>query len=371
MRIRLTLTVLVVLAALTACSSSKAEPAAEPAPPTRVIAEADTTAPPPPPPTWPLTGLPLDDPAAAAHPAVVVKIDNSAEARPQTGINQADVVYELLVEGITRFALVYHSEQADPVGPVRSARTSDIHLLANLRKPLLVWSGGNHGVTEQVLAAEADGWLVNLSHDAVNDAYWRDTSRRAPHNLYTNTSDMLGRAQPGAVAPGPLFDFRAVGEAAPADATAIPGLSLRFEGVPGADVDYVWDPALGGWARFQVDGRHRGAKATFVDAAGRQVAPQNVVVLFTEYQPSVVDARSPQALSVGSGEALVLTDGRMIPATWSRSDPTQRLTLTGPDGQPVRLTPGRTWVAMPSPGAEHATVMTPERAAELSASRAG
>jgi len=97
-------------------------------------------------PVWPLTGLPDAKASGPAHPAIVVKMDNSPDARPQTGINEADVVYELLVEGITRYALVFHSNLVDPVGPVRSARSSDIDLVADLSTPLFAWSGANGGV---------------------------------------------------------------------------------------------------------------------------------------------------------------------------------------------------------------------------------
>ena len=77
----------------------------------------------------PLTGMPITDPALAARPALVVKIDNHPDARPQSGLNQADIVFELLVEGITRYALVFGSTLPTTVGPVRSARSSDIDLL--------------------------------------------------------------------------------------------------------------------------------------------------------------------------------------------------------------------------------------------------
>ncbi|HEY1279471.1 MAG TPA: DUF3048 domain-containing protein, partial [Acidimicrobiales bacterium] len=87
-----------------------------------------------------LTGLPVDDPATQNRPALVVKIDNHPEARPQTGLNQADVVYEEMVEGITRFFAVFQSADSTPVGPIRSARTTDVNIVAGLSKPLFAWS---------------------------------------------------------------------------------------------------------------------------------------------------------------------------------------------------------------------------------------
>ncbi|HET9769741.1 MAG TPA: DUF3048 domain-containing protein, partial [Acidimicrobiia bacterium] len=91
----------------------------------------------------PLTGLPMDI-KRSKRPALVVKIDNAPKARPQVGLNQADVVFEEGVEGgITRFAALFHSEESKPVGPVRSARTTDIKLLSALRHPLFAYSGAN------------------------------------------------------------------------------------------------------------------------------------------------------------------------------------------------------------------------------------
>jgi len=80
---------------------------------------------------YPFTGLAVTDPSTQNRPALVVKIDNHAEARPQTGLNQADVVYEEEVEGITRFFTVFHSQIPGPVGPIRSARTQEIERSPN------------------------------------------------------------------------------------------------------------------------------------------------------------------------------------------------------------------------------------------------
>ena len=86
------------------------------------------------------------DAAAPHRPALVVKIDNHPDARPQAGLNQADIVLEENVEGITRFAAVFQTTDADPVGPIRSARTTDIDSARPLDQPLFAWSGGNANV---------------------------------------------------------------------------------------------------------------------------------------------------------------------------------------------------------------------------------
>ena len=299
-------------------------------------------------PTFPLTGLPAADAATRGdHPAIVVKMDNSPDARPQTGIQRADVVYELLVEGITRFALVFHSELPEPVGPVRSARSSDIDLVSDLSRPLFAWSGGNPGVEAEVAAAARKGLLTDASYSAAFDAYFRSTDRVAPHNLYVNLPKLLElKAPAGQGAPAPLFTYRSADAAV--GGIAATGFSVDFGG--GTISDHLWDDSLGGWRRFQIDSTHgRGDSAT-MDRAGGQVAPANVVVMFTEYGQSPSDSRSPMALTVGSGRAIVYTAGRAIEATWSRPDAASPAVLRDAGGSVIALTPGRTWVELPRTG---------------------
>jgi hypothetical protein len=299
-------------------------------------------------PTFPLTGLPAADAMTSGdHPAIVVKMDNSPDARPQTGIERADVVYELLVEGITRFALVFHSQLPEPVGPVRSARSSDIDLVSNLSKPLFAWSGGNPGVMGEVAAAAAKGLLTDASYSAAFGAYFRSNDRVAPHNLYANLSKLLElKAPQDQGAPKPLFAFRKPG----ASASGVPALGLSVDFGGGTVIDYRWDSARGGWRRFQIDARHGRAESATMDVAGGQVTPANVVVMFTQYGQSPSDSRSPMALTVGTGRALVYTDGQAIEATWTRPDALSPAVLRDVSGAVVNLTPGRTWVELPRTG---------------------
>jgi Protein of unknown function (DUF3048) N-terminal domain/Protein of unknown function (DUF3048) C-terminal domain len=359
-----------VVFALTRSDSTKS---AEPEP------KASTTTTTAPLPVWPLTGVADAKASGPAHPAIVVKMDNSPDARPQTGINEADVVYELLVEGITRYALVFHSNLADPVGPVRSARSSDIDLVADLSTPLFVWSGANGGVIGEVQAAARKGILIDASYDAAAPAFYRSNDRQAPHNLYVHLPQVLELKAPDKPAnPAPIFNFRKVVAAgatattssssssttskksasttttiAPTTTTTTlpgtlaPGFTLDFGGVA---VDYVWNPTTKGWSRLQVDQTHPRAKSPTLDTAGVQVSPANVVVQFIDYGQSPSDSRSPMALTVGSGKVLVFTDGRAIAGTWSRPTADKPATYTANDGSPILLTPGRTWVALPRIG---------------------
>lgn len=336
------------LAFVAACGKSADKPVEASAPPST---EADaTTTSKAPVPAYPLTGLPITDLAGSQHPAVVVKMDNSPDARPQSGINEADIVYELLVEGITRYALVFQSQTPDLVGPVRSARSSDIELLSNLGAPLIAWSGANPGVTKEVYTAVDNGLLVNAGQDAFPAEYHRDNARQAPHNLYTTIPGLLAAATPaGAGAPAPLFTYRQPGVPYAGGSLPAPGYVIDFGG--GVRAEYVWDAERNGWDRFQIDESHPRPESATVDGIGAQVAPQNVVVLFMEYGRSPSDARSPMAISTGEGEALVLTDGKAIMGRWQRPTALSGWTLVDQGGNPIALSPGRTWVALPHTGA--------------------
>lgn len=366
---------LLVAGAAAGCGAEASTPEATPTSAeatTSTAAEATTTTAAPVVPTWPLTGVPTDDAEGLLQPAVVVKVDNSPQARPHAGINQADIVYELQVEGITRFMEVFHSNSPDRVGPVRSARSSDINLLSNLNRPLLLWSGGNPGVTNEVLAAQDNGLLVDLVHGGVaNGRFSRDSSRRVDveHTLFV---DLLGIrtdfTPPDAAPPAPVFARRAAGETLPPTAIDFPGITIDFGGygMP-VRIDYVWDAERGGWDRFQVDERHGPTDAAFVDEAGTQVAPPNVVILNLPYE---VSGGSPVAVSVGEGTGMILTEGKALLITWSRANPDDPWTLTDPTtGAPVALPAGPTWVALPQQDVDQLVPMTPEVAATLLATR--
>ncbi len=296
--------------------------------------ETTTTVPLPTGPTAPLTGLVVDE--VKDRPALAVKIDNHEFARPQTGINQADLVYEERVEGISRFVAVFQSTDSDPVGPIRSARTTDVRLIAHLSMPLFANSGGNAGTLRQVNNSPN---LINMNVNKAPSEYFRDSSNaRAPHNLFSNTSALLARAPEGASAPGPLFEYREPGT----DLSEYPKVSSVAIDI-GHSVSYDWDAELQGWARTQNGTPH-------VDSEGVRVAPANVIVMETNYGVSAADPTSPEAIVTGTGIVWVFTEGIVIEGTWVRNEITDVARLLDENGDDIELTPGRTWVALPKPG---------------------
>lgn len=283
-------------------------------------------------PVMPLTGLPVTDAAAAERPALVVKIDNGPPARPQSGLNQADIVFEENVEQITRFAAVFHSQLPEPVGPIRSGRTQDIELLASLNRPLFAWSGGNSAVTSAVRRSELRD--IGALSEYGPGGYYRSSSRKAPHNLYASGVSLMSLAPDDATPPPPQFRYRNATDAVVGE--PVDSVRLSMDGVK---VEWTWDAASATFQRSQAGSPHLGAEGERIDAA-------NVVVLFVAYRQSAADSRSPEAVTLGSGAAWVFVEGRWVEGTWSRNDRLAPLVLTDADGDEIGLTPGRTWVEL-------------------------
>ena len=297
--------------------------------PTTTLAPTTTV----PPTIMQLTGLPASDPLHVLRRALVVKIDNHPEARPQFGLNAADIVFEENVEGLTRFAAVFHSTDADQVGPIRSGRTQDVDLLGGLNRPLFAWSGGNEGTKAALRASD----LIDVGPYAVEGSvYFRDRrgNESLEHTLYSSTTRLWSQAPEGFSPPPAQFEYRGAAERALGEPST--GLDVAMDGV---DVRWLWDDTSRLYLRFQGGREH-------FDALLGQLSAANVVVLEVRYQPSPADEKSPEAQTVGSGAAWVVSDGTLRRGSWERADRRSPFTLIDSEGRTIRLTPGRTWVEL-------------------------
>ena len=310
-------------------------------------------------PTYPLLGLPVTDAAAAARVAIACKIDNHPAARPQSGLNKADIVFEENVESLTRFAAIFQSQGSDPVGPLRSGRTQDIDILGSYNNPLFCWSGGNSRVTRAINSSS----LVNVGYSASHGkgGYYRSKDKKIPHNLYAKTSNLWTLAPEGSGPPIPQFTYRSASDAKPATSTSIDGAKISMYNVK---VYWKWDAASGNFMRFN-ENLKREMEPHMADDG--QVNTKNVVVLYVTYIRSKADRKSPHAVTTGTGTGYVLTDGGLIEVTWDRKDAKSPFTLTDSAGAVVRMTPGRTWVELAwkkslapvGPGVDPSTVKWP------------
>ncbi|MEV8585410.1 DUF3048 domain-containing protein [Streptomyces sp. NPDC051180] len=320
----------VTAAGLYGCSGSGPEPAPTPTATPTTPPTATPTAPPTTtaPGRSPFTGLP-----ARPAPVVAVKIDNVTAARPQTGLGAADLVYVEQVEGgVTRLLAVYSSRLPDRVGPVRSARESDISLLRPFGEPVLAYSGAQSALQPLLRAAP----LHPVTESTAPQVFLRSPERPAPHNLYLRPGRALA-TDPGAANARDIgFRFGP----APAGGTAVESSTARF---PAARYTFTWSAADRAW-RVAMDGRE--ARATDTGP----VRPATVVVQRVTVRPSAFHDRfgsvSPYTETVGSGTAVVLRDGRAYEARWSRPTADSGTTFTTPAGAPLAFAPGQVWVVL-------------------------
>jgi len=297
---------------------------------TTTVEETTTTLPPPE--VYPLTGLPYTDPAAAALPAVIVKVGNY-DAHPQHGLAAADLVYEEIInDQVSRFAVVYQTNAPEMVGPVRSGRMQDVDLFGLLNRPIFAWSGGNGVVMAEIGSSD----LIDLSQFVCQSTCFRSDIEKAPYNLFFDVSKVRGLDLPEAGTPPAQFTWRAEGESPGGIATT--GIDVQMDAY---EVEWVWNAETSQFERSQNGHPDK-------DADGTLVAFDNVVVLEMIYDPGISD--SPDARSVGEGEAWVLTDGHLVHGTWSRDDRLVPFTLLDDDGEVIALTPGRTFVMLPRDG---------------------
>jgi hypothetical protein len=285
-------------------------------------------------PLAPLTGLPDQSEATASRPSIAVKIDNAPEARPQAGLDVADIVFEEVVEGgVTRFIAVFHSQAPPVAGPVRSVRPMDPSVLSAFHG-LVAYSGGIPAFV--ALMRKAPVQDVNV--DVATDAYSWDKSRSAPHNEYVSPEKLWPKAKGDYDdPPKAMFDFRAAGE--PFGDADAPHVVIPYS--PRQTSTYDWDAAAGAWKRGENGSPH-------VAASGAQIAPQNVVVQFVSmHSLDYVDQSGTKVVEstvVGKGDAWFLSGGRLTKGRWSKDSATAVTRYTDASGSPVKFSPGRTWV---------------------------
>ncbi len=288
----------------------------------------------------PLTGEVIEsEDEIPVRPPLAVKIDNHPRGRPQAGLNEADIVFEEIVEGsLTRFAAVFHTQGSDPVGPIRSGRTQDIGILSALRVPLFAWSGGNAGVTQMIRSST----LLDIGPSQARGYYRRSGVGGAPHNLYSSTDVLWEQAPEEFFLPAQIFPYLGPDE----ELTGEPATTATVQ-MDGIRVRWDFDEESGLYLRFQNDAAH-------MSELTGQVSANNIVVMAVDYVPSAVDSRSPEAITTGVGPVVVFSDGVARSGFWTRAsifepfmftvnDPTD---LDPEEYEVIGLVPGRTWVEL-------------------------
>ncbi|MFC8132175.1 DUF3048 domain-containing protein [Streptomyces sp. NPDC057302] len=274
----------------------------------------------------PFTGV-----SAARGPVLAVKFDNARMARPHTGLAQADIVYVEKVEGgMSRLMGVYSSRLPKYVGPVRSARESDVELLRQFGRPALAYSGVRSSLNKMLKRSP----LYVRSHGRLPGAYFRSSARPAPHNLFVRPGAVL-RSAPKADIPGDVgFRFGP----APAGGAHATSRTVRYAS---ASHTFSWSPQEHRWlASF--DGVP--ARST----SGARLGAKTIVIQYVDMPPSrykdVNGAATPYIKTVGSGRATVLRGGKAYKTHWKRSSATGGTTFTRSNGERMPFAPGQVWM---------------------------
>ncbi|MFD3960456.1 MULTISPECIES: DUF3048 domain-containing protein [Streptomyces] len=267
----------------------------------------------------------------AGAKVLAVKIDNVGPARPQTGLDRADVVYVEQVEaGLSRLLAVYSSEVPPVIGPVRSARETDLELLRQFDRPVLAFSGAQSRLLPAIEQAPLDA----VPPSVAPRAYFRGPERPAPHNLYLR-AERIPYVAPGSQA------VEALGlrfGPAPSGGSAEESRTVRF---PSARTTFTWSAERERWL-ISMDG------SPARTSEGERLGAATVIVQEVTVRPSSFGDRSgnntPFTETVGSGTAQVLRDGRTYEARWSRPAADADTRFTTPDGQRIDLAEGPLWI---------------------------
>jgi hypothetical protein len=276
----------------------------------------------------PFTG----EPVKARHRVLIVKIGNTVPERPSTGLSYADIVYLIPVEGgLSRIMAVFSSHYPSVIGPVRSAREDDISLVRQYGRPALAYSGATATLLPYI---HRTARIVDL-YDGRTRGYFRGPHRPMPYNLYAHTKTLLRQAKHASKARDIGFRF---GQA-PAGGRHARSVRVSY---PAASFRFTWAAHKKRWL-VSMDGA--AARST---GSGR-LGAATVVIQYTKVRKSrflEYGVPPPYAVSVGSGRAVVLRNGKKYQAHWSRHRRGVGTTFTTRSGKPMTFARGQVWVVL-------------------------
>lgn len=298
-----------------------------------------------------LDGKPYPADKANRHPLAVV-IENYPDARPQSGLTEAALVYEAITEGgITRFMAIYGPQDAKEVGPIRSARLFFMDWLKEY-DAFFAHAGGN----EDALANIDVYSIKDIPH--ANSYYYRDNKGKniaSEHTLYSSTEKLYNYAQ------SKKFDINAGSFEAlkfktdgPATATGGKGIEINFSGSPSYNVKWTYDPTGNQYMRFLNGVEHKDRNNN------KQLAAKNVVVqeVSRTLQPhGSYGDQNWVFKTIGEGKVTVLRDGQVIEGTWKKTARDSRTKFYDKSGLEIEFNPGQTWFEIAAPDTTKTTII--------------
>ena len=285
----------------------------------------------------PLTGLEVVDKAATGRQVTAVMIENSPDARPQSGLKDAGIVYEAIAEGgITRFIALYQESRPSLIGPVRSVRPYFVEW-ASAYDPAVAHIGGSARALQMI---RSGNYGVDIDQFFNAGAYWRATDRYAPHNVYTNF-DNLDALTSSKGKTSSAFTAIPRKDGHPSKVPTATVIHLPISSV-NYNIDYNYDSASNSYVRSLGGEPH-------LDREAGQIQPKVVIAISVNMSREMEDGYREQITTTGTGNAYIFQDGVIAEATWRRVDDKSQIEFLDASGKPISLNRGQTWItALPS-----------------------
>jgi len=279
----------------------------------------------------PLTGTEVTSEDATTQPVTGIMIENSPDARPQSGLKDSGVVFEAIAEGgITRFLALYQEQKPALIGPVRSVRMYYVDWIAAFNASV-AHIGGSAAALQEV----RNGSYRDIDQFFNDGTYWRATDRYAPHNVYTSFErlDALNKAKGYTSS---IFTGFTRKDSKPAETPSANNIDVTISG-PLYNSSYTYNTTTNTYDRSQAGAPH-------TDREGGQISPRVVIVMKVTEQKVFEDGWREQINTIGSGEAYIFQDGTVTEATWTKKSKADQITFTDSEGKDVPLARGQTWL---------------------------
>jgi hypothetical protein len=271
-------------------------------------------------------------------PILVVKIDDTRAAHPQAGLEDADVIYIEQVEGgLTRLAVVYSSKIPAVIGPVRSARISDIEILEQFGRVAFAYSGAQKKLLPVIAAAN----LENLGAQRQSrEIYSNDPLRNAPTAMMLQAQTLMQKVEEQQL---PISISKSAGWSFAESFDTGTAISSAKVSWPANSYDAVWSTVEKRWLLS-----HKGVPN--IASSGIHLGASTFVIQIVAITPSEYGDKfggvTPFTATVGSGRGYILRDGKYIPALWDRPTPDVGTTWKTTSGEEIPFAPGQIWIAL-------------------------
>jgi len=281
-----------------------------------------------------LSGTLVKDEATITAPVTAVMIENSPEARPQSGLKDAEVIFEAIAEGgITRFMALFQTNKPALIGPVRSVRIYYVNWMSAFNASI-AHCGGSAEALEEV----RNGNYRDIDQYFNDGAYWRSNDRYAPHNLYTSAANIDALNASKGYTTSNFTGFSRV-DASPAATLDATNITVNISSYL-FNSTYAYDLTTNTYARSEGGEAH-------LDSDGNQLSP-NVVIAMHVDEYTMADGHENIA-AIGSGNATIFQNGTAINAVWTKDSASSQIVFTDAAGTEIPLVRGQTWiVAVPN-----------------------